>query len=67
MTMGMAAGGGGYGGYGEFHGALEQRGMRNSIDTDSEAARAVAERQAGVGGKVIQKGRKVDDDDWGTR
>ena len=40
--------------------------MRNSIDTDSEAARAVAERQAGVGGKVIQKGRKVDDDDWGT-
>ena len=63
---GYGGGGGGYGGYGEFHGALEQRGMRNSIDTDSEAARAVAERQAGVGGKVIQKGRKVDDDDWGT-
>jgi len=61
-------GGGGYGGYGEFQSAEQApaRGGRASGDAEAEAARAVAERANVGGGKVIQKGRKADDDDWGN-
>jgi len=55
--------GGGYGGYGEFQAQPKEQPKPARIDTDSEAARAVAERQQ-EGKRQFNKGRK-NSDDWG--